>query len=222
MVDTGEAAGLARLQEIFERAEFQTPPSFWERLADVLWRWLREWWPRPGGGRQDGSLATWELALAIAVSLVVVVALAAFGYRSARAALTGEARLRAVSGEARERSDRLWQEGQHLAAVGRLAEACRALYLSALYALDERGVMRLEAAATNLEHARRLAAAQPELAEPFERLVQRYDRLRYGRYPVDRPAYDEVRALVERTRAARGLRPAGQGQGPAGRAGAPG
>src|SRR5207302_11295591 len=86
--------------------------------------------------------------------------------------------------ERRERSDRLWQTAQQLAATGQLAEAVRLVYLSALYALDERALLHVESSLTNREHASQLSQLHPGLGQTFSEVVQHYDRLRYGRFPL--------------------------------------
>src|SRR5437879_13375923 len=98
--------------------------------------------------------------------------------------------------ERRERSERLWQTAQQLAAAGQLAEAVRLVYLSALYALDERALLHIENALTNREHAGRLSAAHPELGDGFARLVQTYDRVRYGSAAVSGDAFHELSRQV--------------------------
>ena len=118
-------------------------------------------------------------------------------------------RVRRASGRRRRprlraRSDALWQEGLELERAGRYAEAGRALYLSALYALEEHDLLSIQEGETNQEHARRAARAAgagPELGDTFQELVRRYDRLRYGHVDVDRPAVEELRRLVAQTRA---------------------
>jgi hypothetical protein len=100
----------------------------------------------------------------------------------------------------RERSDELWSRAQLLAAEGKYAEAVRDLYLSALYALEEHALLRVQAGLTNREHASRVAQEHPELSEAFGSLVQRYDRLRYGAYAADAGSFSELSGLVERTR----------------------
>jgi hypothetical protein len=100
----------------------------------------------------------------------------------------------------RERSDRLWRSAHQLAAAGDLAEAVRALYLSALYALDERALLRVERSLTNREHARELRRMHPDLAAAFADVVDRYDGVRYGRGPVTPQSFAELSGLVERSR----------------------
>jgi hypothetical protein len=202
-----EAEALEGLRAILARAEFQTPPRpIWERLLLAARDWLGALIGDVLAGLLEGALGRpgGAQAVALLVALAALGAIAVYVLRGVARSFAREARLRAAGAAAsRARSDALWAEGQTLGRAGRFAEAVRALYLSALYALEEHGLLRVEAAQTNREHASRAVRAQPALAESFDRLVQRYDRLRYGAYDVDRTAFDEIVVLVDRTRASR-------------------
>ena len=80
--------------------------------------------------------------------------------------------------------------------------AVRAAYLSALYALDEHAVLHVQSGLTNREHAAQLVRLHPEYGATFAELVQRYDRLRYGRYPITADVFAELSGLVARARTA--------------------
>jgi hypothetical protein len=204
---TPEDEALAHLQAILARPEFQYDQSspWWSRLVSFILApvfdaigWLARTTLSAAIGREG-----W-IGVAILILCVVLLAVgAAYLARSISLAIRGESKLRAVSGaERRERSDRLWHEAQGLAAAGQWAEAVRAAYLSALYALDEHAVLHVQSGLTNFEHATRLSRDHPELGGTFAELVRRYDRLRYGHDPVTAEAFTEVSALVERARAA--------------------
>jgi hypothetical protein len=123
--------------------------------------------------------------------------------RAVRLSVTRESRVGSIRlAERRERSDRLWQTAQQLAAAGQLAEAVRLVYLSALYALDERALLHVESSLTNREHARQLSQLHPDVGQTFSDVVQHYDRLRYGRFPVTETAFAELSSRVARSRSA--------------------
>ncbi len=205
-----EAQALERLRLILARPEFQPQARpFWERWYTAVRDWLADRLldlldVLRGVSDVDLRRLDWVQALALLVALGAAGAIAVYVARGVGLSVSREARLRgAVGAGRRARSDRLWEEGQALARSGRFAEACQALYLSALYALEEHGLVRVEEAQTNREHADRAVRADPGLADTFDRLVQRYDRLRYGQYAVDQRVFDEISALVGRTRASR-------------------
>jgi len=76
-----------------------------------------------------------------------------------------------------------------------------------LYALDERALLHVETSLTNREHAGQLRRSHPELGKTFAEVVDRYDRVRYGRFPVTQQTFTELSGLVARARTAswRGL-----------------
>ena len=203
-VTEAEAEALQRLRQILARPEFENPTRpIWERLFVAARDWLADQLYALLQGVPDATLGRlgWLQGVAVLAALAGAIALGVFVVRAAGLSVTRDARQRAATAaQLRARSDRLWREGQALAQAGQLGAACRALYLSALYALEEHGLVRVEQGQTNREHANRAVKAQPELADTFDRLVQRYDRLRYGDYVVDRSAFDEISALVGRTR----------------------
>jgi Domain of unknown function (DUF4129) len=202
-----EAQALERLQAILARPEFQADVnrSWWEQLQtavyDLLFSLLAVVMQTVGeaaSGREG-----WFGLFALAIGAVVVVAAALYLVRSIRLAVLREARLASARQAARrERSDQLWATAQSLAARGDWPAAVRAAYLSALYALDEHALLHVQSGLTNREHATQLARAHPELGSTFAELVLRYDRLRYGRYPVTAEAFDDLSTLVAQARAA--------------------
>jgi hypothetical protein len=150
------------------------------------------------GSGQGGWLSGGLLLVCVALIAGVVVYLV----RAIRLSVTRETRVKMASlSERRERSERLWQTAQQLAAAGQWAEAVRLLYLSALYALDERSLLHVETSLTNREHARELRRTHPEAAQTFTDIVDSYDRLRYGAYPVSELTFTELSGLVARARA---------------------
>ena len=204
-----EASALERLRSVLAQPAFLAPEhrslrdrlvrAAWDLIYDFVMGFITPAASAADAGGTEGGLQ-WTVMLAWAV---VIFALLAFAWRALRltvlATATGsapDARLR------RERSDELWREAHDLAAAGRLQDAARALYLSALYALDERGLLRVRPGQTNREHALAAAQAHPEASGAFADLVERYDRVRYGGYPVSRQAFAELSKLAERTRAA--------------------
>jgi hypothetical protein len=203
----GEDQALERLREILARPEYhvdQSPP-WWQQLfgpvLDLL-NYLLDLLIQTAldtvSGR-DGWLGLGVLAL----SLVLIVVVAVYLVRAVRLSVTHDSRAGSVSlAERRERSERLWQTAQQLAAAGQLAQAVRVVYLSALYALDERALLHVESSQTNREHARQLSRVHPEVAQTFSDVVERYDRVRYGHFPVTQTTFAELSDLVARARSA--------------------
>src|SRR5687768_1941006 len=180
-----EARALEALRGILARPEFTQAryvnawEALWAALAALLIDFLNTLF-LPAGEVIAGR-GNWVQVAVVLVAAARLLGAGVFvartvGLPMVRDASTGE---RAAS-ERRTRSDRLWREAHELAAADRLVEARRALYLSALYGLEEHDVLRVEAALTNREHADRVARARPAASAAFAAVVQRYDRLRYG------------------------------------------
>jgi len=196
-----EDAALQQLRTILARPEFQSNLSqpFWDQILAPVKDFLLttaaqlvELVSDAFSGR-DGILGM----VALSVAGVVLVLGGTYLVRTIQLAVTRETRVRtATLAERRQRSDELWHESERLAAGGRLEEAARAAYLSALYALDEHAVLHVQQGLTNREHARRLEGDHPRLAGLFLELVDRYDRVRYGRADITPETFTELRRLV--------------------------
>lgn len=203
----GEDQALAQLQEILARPEFQVDQSrpWWEQLLGPVFdligylvgRLVQMLADTTSG--QEGNFGIGVLGVCLALIAAVVVYLV----RSVRLSVMRDSSVRSASlAERRERSERLWQTAQQLAAAGQLAEAVRVVYLSALYALDERALLHVESSQTNREHARQLSRVHPDVGRTFNDVVDRYDRVRYGRIPITEATFSELSSLVARARTA--------------------
>src|SRR5437868_2981586 len=154
----GEDHAIAQLNEILSRPDFQSNVGrpVWDQLFGpmlaVLFALLAQLL-QIGQDAVSGREGVIGFAILAICGLLVVLAI---GYvvRMLRLSITREARLQGLAlSERRERSDQLWRTAQQLAAGGQLSEAIRVVYLSALYALDERALLHVERGLTNREHA---------------------------------------------------------------------
>jgi hypothetical protein len=202
-----ENQALERLQAILVRPEYQLDQSrpWWQQLLGPLFevvvyllaRFIQTVFDASSG--REG----WFGIAVLVVCVMLIGAALVYLVRAIRLSVRRDSGVRAASlAERRERSERLWQTAQQLAAAGQFAEAVRVVYLSALYALDERALLHVESSLTNREHARRLKSVHPEVADTFGDVVETYDRLRYGRYPVSDQTFAHLSGLVARARAA--------------------
>jgi hypothetical protein len=203
----GEDQALGRLHDILARPEYQVDRSvpWWQQILaaifDLLWSLLGQVFLTIGdtaSGRE--GLLGWAV---LGVCVVLFGAVLAYLVRAVRLSVLSETRLGSTSlAERRERSDQLWQTAQQLAAAGRMVEAVRLVYLSALYALDERALLQVENSLTNREHARRLSQLHPSLGGSFSDVVEHYDRIRYGRLTAGQETFAELSQRVQRLRTA--------------------
>ena len=203
----GEDAALTRLQGILARPEYQVDQArpWWDQLLSpffdlvgyLVGRFIQTLVDTTAG--REG----WFGLGVEAVCVVLIGAVGVYLVRAVRLSVTRDSQLGSVGlAERRERSDRLWQTAQQLAAAGELAEAVRVVYLSALYALDERALLHVESSLTNREHARRLSEHHPNVGHTFAEVVQDYDRIRYGRVAVTPITFTELSGRVARARSA--------------------
>ncbi len=202
-----EDQALDQLRQILSRPEFHAEESqpWWAPIVAPILEWLFGLYAQlartvgDAASGREGWIGLLVLLLSGAVLALVVLYLA----RSIRLAVLRESAMLAESqARRRERSDQLWAAAQRHAAAGEWAAAVRAAYLSALYALDEHALLQVQSGLTNREHATQLVREHPEFGATFAELVQRYDRLRYGHYPVNAEAFSELSQLVSRARSA--------------------
>jgi Domain of unknown function (DUF4129) len=196
---------LQNLHAILAQPEFQAERSrfWWERLWAPVGETVRGLLGQLAAAFGDSISGRegWVGWTAVVVAGLFLGAGLLFLVGAVRLAVVRDTRLRDDGrAQRRQRSDQLYQEAQRLAAAGQFAAAARPAYLSALYALDEHALLRVQGGLTNREHARQLSRTDPHLGEQFAALVQRYDRVRYGRYALSAEAYVELNALVDQHR----------------------
>jgi len=202
-----EDQALQQLHAILARPEyqFQSEQSVWAQLLMALEDAVRSVLEqlvttavRAGTGREG-----WIGLVALSICLLLLAGGGVYLVRAVRLSVHRETSARVQSlAERRERSERLWRTAQQLAASGEWSEAVRVVYLSALYALDERALLHVESSLTNREHVRELQRIHPDLAAQFAEVVDRYDRLRYGRLGASESTFTDLSAVVARAREA--------------------
>lgn len=202
-----EDPALARLHDVLARPEYQFDQSrsWWEQLVAPLFDligYLVARFVQTLADTAAGREGWYGLAI-VALCVVLLAVVILYLVRAVRLSVTRESRIGSARlADRRERSDRLWQTAQRLAAAGDLTEAVRLVYLSALYALDERALLHVESSLTNREHARQLSQMHPDLGGPFSEVVQHYDRIRYGRFAITETTFTELSGRVARARSA--------------------
>ena len=202
-----ENQALAALREILARPEYQVDRSvpWWQELlapvADFVWSAMARL-VQMVLDSATGREGLYGLGV-LAVSGVLLAIVASYLIRAVRLTMVRDDRVgRASLAERHERSERLWQMAQQAAAAGQHAKAIRLLYLSVLYALDERALLHVEANLTNREHARRFNAVHPSLSDSFSRLVEQYDGVRYGHPDVSAAMFEDFSRTAQHVRGA--------------------
>jgi len=202
-----EDQALDRLHTILARPEYRFDDSapWWQQLLTPILTYVWDLLSQlvalvlASATGREGSVGLVVLVVAVGCLVGAV----AYLVRALRLSVLRQAELRGASlAERRERSDQLCQAAHHAADASNYAEAVRLLYLSALYALDEHALLHVERSLTNREHAQRLRRAHPALAETFADLVDRYERVRYGRAAVAPEAFADFSGRAQHVRTA--------------------
>ena len=98
----------------------------------------------------------------------------------------------------------LWRRAEELARSGQHRAAVRAIYLAVLSLLHAQRLLRYEPTRTNGEYVRQVRLAQDApagLAEPFERLTNRFEVLWYGTADASPNDFEACLRLAESARA---------------------
>lgn len=198
-VDDATAERLELLAGILTRPEFVEQDTLWQRF----WRWLRSWLPDLPEQHTDGSpllrtglsLLGWIVIGIAAILLIYLLSIwlqrlieSFVGGEAAKRRLTAEGELLNAA-EAR-------QQAHQLAEVGSFRAAVRRLYLSALLALDEQGLLYYNRSNTNRE-VLATVRENPTLHDQLYQVVEIFDDVWYGVHEPDRTTFDRYVQAVE-------------------------
>jgi len=176
-----------QIAEVASAYDFREPPDFivsaQQWLATAL-RWLQNLLDTlrvhlPGGAdtKAVGTLMQFALYAAGILGLLIMMAVVVGRIRQ-----TSRARRKRVSGALAETivDSRGWKaEADRLASAGEWRGSCRALYLSLLRSLDERGITPYAPTKTNYEYWYALAR-HPAIQMPFRELANRVEVIWFG------------------------------------------
>lgn len=209
-----DAAERQQLTEILQRAEFRDPADnpvskFMRELRERIMELLTELLQTLFGGARGATFESGLRAVILAAGAVALFLLArsiaqAIGRR--KRAEKKKREKRTVLGEELDETTTaadLATAARELAARGEYRDAVRKLFVALLYQLDERKIVRLQAEATNREYlalVRRVSRLHP----PMAAMAETFDRVWYGREPIDRERYEayerhhaEARRIVD-------------------------
>ncbi|WP_067487176.1 DUF4129 domain-containing protein [Actinomadura hibisca] len=195
-----EARELAR-RELDKPIYQRDKPSWLERAWDSFSDWLRELFQRTAQPEAHGSGAMgWVSWVVIIVLLLAAVALVVWlmrggrNVRSAQDALLDDAPSSALDHRA---------EAERLAATGAWPQAIRERLRALARDLEERAILAPRPGRTADELAAEAGEALPDLAGDLAAAVRIFDDVWYGDRPGSAPAYEQVKAVDDRVRAAR-------------------
>ncbi|GIV98491.1 MAG: hypothetical protein KatS3mg057_3148 [Herpetosiphonaceae bacterium] len=190
---------LQKLRDILSRPPFAPREKTWiERAIDSFLRFLGRLL-KPIG-RAIGFSGIGE-ALVTLLAVAALVAGLIYIIRLISGALVREARAdRTKSGasDAEEEpatSSEAVSKAEELASGGDYRSAVRYLYLSTILWLHERGMLHYDRALTNYEVLRTIPP-ETQLHERLKPVVQTFDKVWYGHYPLDEPSFEHFRRQV--------------------------
>jgi hypothetical protein len=193
------ATDLNALESILAQPEYQWPmtqPSPLQKWWDNLVNRLLESLSRLLGTQAVGVILNiLKYALfglgAMAIILVVVYAL-----RGARGSLVTEAEVDEDGDSDRNlTADSAFQKAQELSSSGDYRQAVRYLYLSSLFLLEERRLLRYDRSRTNREYLRSVAH-MPGLSDLLGVVVEVFDRVWYGYQSLDEAEFNHYQEAV--------------------------
>lgn len=202
---------LAKLDAVFARPPFasrEVPSAwthFWNAVGNAIGNFF-DWLFRnlPSGG-QAGAPTPWGRLsplgwMFLIVGLLLVLGLVIYAVRGVRRALVRDAQVReeaAADDEAINAGVAIDRAGE-AARAGDYRSAARYLYLSSLLWLDERKLLRYERSLTNREVLEQ-SRDRPALHQRLTPIVATFERVWYGKRPLDEAGYrqyeQQVRAL---------------------------
>lgn len=196
---------LAQLQAILDR-RFNNPlTQWWDRFV----RWLRDFFRQfeRNGSPSQGMLATGQLAgwVVLIVAGVAIALLLGYWLQGLLGNFIAERRLHSADDEdgLPHSAAAARQEAQQYAQAGNYREAVRRMYLAAMLALDENGLIRYDRTLTNREVLVQTEATTAVQAH-LRPVVETFDDVWYGIHEPDQQIYqgyvaeiDQLEAMVK-------------------------
>lgn len=191
----------AALKAVLAGPEFQQQTAapnpiqaYLDKLQQQFWQWALSL--LPSEVTADLWWIRWVVILFASLALAAILWFAA---RFITRGLVAEDELGSADEDGRQvvTSESAFRQAQETSRVGDYRSAVRWLYLSALLALDERGVLHYDRTRTNREYLRTVGSS-PELAHSLGDIVDVFDRVWYGFQPIDRPTFEQyVKRVAE-------------------------
>jgi hypothetical protein len=183
------------LEQVYARPEFQNTPADPRALARAiadLFRWL-------GDLSDTNPPLAWTI---VAVCVVLLLLLLTHIIWTVVSVFYVTRRKRAEShalAEQQKQSERYGQEALAEASAGNYTAAIRLLFLSLVYAFEERGTLLFRPALTNREYLA-VVSNRPELRRGLAFFVQLLDDNWYGERPTTEEHYAHCRDLYDTLR----------------------
>jgi len=198
---TGDAE--QQLENVFNRAPFTTrqTPNFFQQLVDRVLTWLFDRLaPVFGPGSSAAFRALSPLGWLLLIGgVLLVIGLLVYALRGVRGTVLGDQRVRQAVAEAGLSSADAQARAQELLNGGDARSAVRYLYLASLLWLHEHKLLRYERSLTNREYLNQVQN-NPRLHERLSPVVSTFDRVWYGKRPIDAEALRTYQEQVDALR----------------------
>ena len=192
------------LEELAKEYDFQETPEFILRIQELITeisRWINDLLkhlriPVPGDTNTSGIADILQFALIITGALCLVI-VAILSIRKLNK-IKQKAKLEFKVAEAieEELDSKGWRlRAEQLASDSHWSKACRALYLSLLYMLDENEILSYTPTRSNYEYWYALSSYK-QLQAPFRELVNLVDLIWFGDYQASRSDYSTCERLL--------------------------
>ncbi len=197
------ANGQQQLDDVFNRAPFTTNgvPNVFQQAIERVISWLFDRFAPAfgaGGARAFGALSALGWALLIA-GVLLVIGVLVYALRGVRGTVLRDQAVRQAAEEASLSSADARTRAQTLINGGDYRSAVRYLYLSSLLWLDEHKLLRYERSRTNREYLDQVQN-NPQLHERLSPVVNTFERVWYGKRPLDDEAMRTYQEQVDALR----------------------
>jgi hypothetical protein len=192
-----------QLENVFNREPFITrdTPNVFQQFIERVLAWLFDRLaPVFGPGSAAAFRALSPLGwLLLGAGVLLVIGLLVYALRGVRGTVLRDQQVRQAAEEQGLSSTDARTRAQELINTGDVRSAVRYLYLSSLLWLDEHKVLRYERSLTNREYLDQVKN-NPRLHEHLSPVVSTFDRVWYGKRPLDDAALRTYQEHVDALR----------------------
>lgn len=194
----------ATIQEVAGGYQYKDPPDFLLKLQEVityLWRMVSDFLKHlrltiPGFANSSAVADLMQMLL-IGAGVLCFLAILVFAWSKMSQLRAAEnlAKRGAQSTDI-DLDSRGWKaKAEELAAAGHFREAVRALYLSLIYLMDEKGIIDFAPTRTNYEYYYALTTSRP-LQKGFRRMADRVEEIWFGNHPAEQNDFQACNDLL--------------------------
>jgi hypothetical protein len=186
--------------KILAEPEFQwvePEPGPLDNLIDRILNWFADFFDSlsisGGGGGQTSISLQWVYYI---ISFIIIALLFHFIFRGTLGGFISEAGIQEdLEDETYLTAEKAFSQAKKFSQTGDHRQAVRFLYLSALFYLDEKGVLNYDTSKTNREYVQSVAG-QKSVSTSLKKVVEVFDKVWYGFGDIDTDTYTEYEEEV--------------------------